>query len=172
MRVQTDHLPARIIRTSPSPIRERPRERVMERIDMDSRSPRSSRDTLLVEPSPRHRSHSRSRHRSPSRHYRDAETTDIVLARPRSVSFNSNHHRHSSPMRIVDRHDDLVQSDDLRTGPLAIVVRPRSRSRSRDTRGYDLIRDTEIRDSLGDREEIHEVRRERRGRLSLVRKKR
>lgn len=76
-------------------------------------------------------------------------------------------------MRIVDRHDDFIESDELRTGPLAIVVRPRGRSRSReDRRGYDLIRDTEITDNLGDREDIHEVIRERRGRLSLVRRKR
>ena len=162
-----DHSPARIRRTSPSPspIRERPRERIVEHVDMDYHSPRSSHDTLLIAPS-QHRSHSR--RRSHSRHHRDVSETDIVETvtrpRPRSVSYHSPDRRLSSPMRIVDRHDDFVESDRVRTGPLAVVVRPRDE----EDLGYDLIRDTEVRDNMGDREKIHEVRRERRGKMFLV----
>ena len=160
---KTDHFPARIMRTSPSPspVRERPRERIVEPVEMDYHSPRSSHDTLLIAPSHRHRSHSRQRSRS--RHHRDISETDIVETvtrpRPRSVSYHSADRRLSSPLRIVDRPDDWAESDRVRAGPLAIIARPRDE----EDMGYDLIRDTETRDSLGDRERLHEVRRERRG---------
>jgi hypothetical protein len=148
MKSQSDRVPARIRRTSPSPIRSSPspiRERIVEHVGVDS--PRSSHDTLLVAPSPRHRSPSRSR----SRHYRKPSDPDTVrmISRPRSISHRSRPRRTSSPMR---------------TGPLSIVPR---RRRSSDVQ---LIRDPES-TSGSDEEDTLEVKRERKGRMSLFRKK-
>lgn len=136
---------------------------MVEHIEMDSRSPRSSHDTLLVAPSPRHRS------RSGSRHYSEVSETDMVrtISPRRSISRHSDRRRLSSPMRVISREDDFIESDRVRTGPLALVARPRYEDVNP---GYDLIRDTEITDNRGNSEEIMSVRRERRGRMSLVRK--
>lgn len=151
---------------------------------MDTRSPRSSHDTLVVARSPsRHRS--RSRRLSGSRHWREISETDIVkTVRPRSTSRHSSshsrHHRRSSPARIIERRDDSPESSDkVRTGPLAIIPRRDSDNDIREIvregepryGGIELTRDTEITTSNGEREEIVE-RRDRRGRLSLVRRKR
>lgn len=138
-------------------------------------SPRSSHDTLVISPSPRRGSRSR------SRHYRGVSETDLVrtVSRPRSISHRSRYRHPSSPMRIIDRDDDWSDSDEIRAGPLAVVASPRSRSRSRSGSrsgsrdwNYELIRDTEITDGRGDREEITEVEKNRRGRMSLVRRER
>ena len=170
-----DQFPARITRTSPSPVRELIKERIVEHVGRDVHSPRSSHDTLLIEPSPRYRSRSGSRHRT------RVSETDLIrtISRSRSRSDRSRHSRLASPVRIIDRHDDWIEPDTVRTGPLAIVSRPRSRSLSSDRYfldddrygGYDLIRDTKITDSSGDQEEILEVKKDRRGRMSLVRRK-
>ncbi|GKZ34850.1 hypothetical protein AbraIFM66950_005247 [Aspergillus brasiliensis] len=165
--------------SSPSPVRDRHRERMVERIAMESYTPRTSHETLLIEPSPsRHRS--RSRHHHHHHHHGELEEKKITrtVSRTRNVSVQGRPRRRSSPVRRIERYDDGVQSTKLQSGPLAIVVRPRDSDE--DLREYtqierrgggEMIRDTEIIGD-GEEEEILEMKRDRRGRMSLVRRKR
>jgi hypothetical protein len=146
---------------------------------MDSYTPRTSHETLLIEPSPsRHRS--RSRHHHHHHHHGELEEKKITrtVSRTRNVSVQGRPRRRSSPVRRIERYDDGAQSTKLQSGPLAIVVRPRDSDD--DLREYtqierrgggEMIRDTEIIGD-GEEEEILEVKKDRRGRMSLVRRKR
>ena len=140
---------ARIPRTSPSPVRE---SHSMDLLSVPTHSARSSRGTLYLERSPsRHRSHSR-------HHHHHSEHSGH-----RSVSVVAHRRRRSSPVRSSHRHE----SDDLHTGPLAVMIRPRDNDSDEDLRlieppserysGGELIRHS---DSLNVDEEI-EVRKER-----------
>ncbi|KAL3255282.1 hypothetical protein ABHI18_008319 [Aspergillus niger] len=156
--------------SSPSPVRDRKRERIVERIAMDSYTPRTSHETLLIEPSPsRHRS--RSRHHHHHHHHGELEEKKITrtVSRTRNVSVQGRPRRRSSPVRRIERYDDGAQSTKLQSGPLAIVVRPRDSDD--DLREYtqierrgggEMIRDTEIIGD-GEEEEILEVKKDRRG---------
>ncbi|OJI86253.1 hypothetical protein ASPTUDRAFT_27316 [Aspergillus tubingensis CBS 134.48] len=155
--------------SSPSPIRDRHRDRIVEKIAMESYTPRTSHETLLIEPSPsRHRS--RSRHHHHHHHHPELEETKITrtVSRTRNVSVQGRPRRRSSPVRRIERYDDGAQSTKLQSGPLAIVVRPRDSDD--DLREYtqierrgggEVIRDTEIIGD-GEEEEILEVKKDRR----------
>ncbi|PWY71975.1 BAR domain protein [Aspergillus eucalypticola CBS 122712] len=155
--------------SSPSPIRDRHRDRIVEKIAMESYTPRTSHETLLIEPSPsRHRS--RSRHHHHHHHHGELEETKITrtVSRTRNVSVQGRPRRQSSPVRRIERYDDGAQSTKLQSGPLAIVVRPRDSDD--DLREYtqierrgggEVIRDTEIIGD-GEEEEILEVKKDRR----------
>ncbi|PWY73576.1 BAR domain protein [Aspergillus heteromorphus CBS 117.55] len=155
----------RIIHTSSSPVREKRRERTVERIAMESYTPRSSHETLLIEPSP-------SRHRSRSRHHHDELSEKRVtrtVSRTRGLSVHSRPRRRSSPVRRVERYEDVGHSSKVHAGPMAIVVRPRDSDSDDDLREYtrierrgggEVIRDTEFIGD-GEEEEILEVRKER-----------
>ncbi|OJZ91797.1 hypothetical protein ASPFODRAFT_55470 [Aspergillus luchuensis CBS 106.47] len=155
--------------SSPSPIRDRHRDRIVEKIAMESYTPRTSHETLLIEPSPsRHRS--RSRHHHHHHHHGELEETKITrtVSRTRNVSVQGRPRRRSSPVRRIERYDDGAQSTKLQSGPLAIVVRPRDSDD--DLREYtqierrgggEVIRDTEIIGD-GEEEEILEVKKDRR----------
>lgn len=158
-------------RTSPSPRR---------RVLLDSHTPRSSRDTLIVE--------SPSRHRSRSRHHRVK-----TVSYPRSVSVRTRDRRHSSPPpRVVERRDREVveESGDLHVGPITLFARPRNEDddlegyireleeeqrshRSGRRGGVEIVHNTEIIDDDGEQEKIVEVRKDRKGRrMFLVRHRR
>ncbi|PYH96018.1 hypothetical protein BO71DRAFT_448985 [Aspergillus ellipticus CBS 707.79] len=154
----------RIIHTSsPSPVREKRRDRTVERVAMETYTPRTSHETLLIEPSP-------SRHRSRSRHHHDELSERRVtrtVSRTRGLSVHSRPRRRSSPVRRVERYENAGHSGKVHAGPMAIVVRPRDSDD--DLREYtqierrgggEMIRDTDI---IGDseEEEILEVRKER-----------
>ncbi|PYH62810.1 BAR domain-containing protein [Aspergillus niger CBS 101883] len=155
--------------SSPSPVRDRQRDRIVERIAMESYTPRTSHETLLIEPSPsRHRS--RSRHHHHHHHHGELEEKKITrtVSRTRNVSVQGRPRRRSSPVRRIERYDDGAQSTKLQSGPLAIVVRPRDSDD--DLREYtqierrgggEMIRDTEIIGD-GEEEEILEVKKDRR----------
>ncbi|KAA8650651.1 hypothetical protein EYZ11_002812 [Aspergillus tanneri] len=153
----------RIIKDSSSPARARPRERIVERLAMESYTPSNGRTTLLIEPAS-------SRHRSQSRHYDLSEKRlTRTVSRARSISVHGRRRRRSSPVRMIERHDDRIVSDNVRAGPLAII-RPRSSDddlqeyMQLDRRGRsEVIRDTQIINGDGDQEEITEVKRERKG---------
>ena len=140
---------------------------------MERASPRSSGDTLIIEGSP-------SRHRSHSRHYDLSERRiKRTVSRSRSISVHGRHRGRSSPVRMVGlvgrSSDDRVASEKPRTGPLAVVVRPRSSAD--DLREYleldrlhgrgDVIRDTRLMLGNGEQEEIVETKQDRKGRLTL-----
>ncbi|RAK99210.1 BAR domain-containing protein [Aspergillus ibericus CBS 121593] len=153
--------------SSPSPVRERRRDRTVERIAMESYTPRTSHETLLIEPSPsRHRSHSR----HPRHHHDELSEKKVTrtVSRTRTVSVQGRPRRRSSPVPRVERYDDGVHSSKIQSGPLAIVVRPRDSDD--DLREYtqierrgggEVIRHTDIIGD-GEEEEITEVRRDRR----------
>ncbi|KAI9045834.1 uncharacterized protein KD926_007137 [Aspergillus affinis] len=164
---------AHIIESSPSPVRERRRDRPVEKLAMEPYTPKNHHHTMLIEPA----SSSSSRHRSHSRHPRNYDLsekrTTRTVSRTRSISVHGRHRRRSSPVRI--RHD--MESDHVNAGPLAIMIRPRDsdedlreylplerRSRSRG----EVIRDTEFINGDGDREEITEVKRDRKGPNSRI----
>lgn len=154
-----------------SPVRERPRERVTtEYLQVEAApSPRSGRDTFIVEAAP-------SRHRSHSRHHHHDLYEEIVdtprmrgISRPRSVSVHA-------PVQYIEQRE----SDNVRTGPM-VLVRPRDsdhdvsdyiRELEEETRllrlerqgGIEITRqrDTELIDNRGNEEEITEVRRQER----------
>jgi hypothetical protein len=149
---------------------------------MESDSPRSSHETLIIERSP-------SRHRSRSRLRKELiEKREVrEISRPRSVSIHRSR-RQSSPVRVVER-DDIVVDDNRH---LQVIVPERHRRSDRDIRAeiealeaeqkalqlerrnrdVALIRDTEIIERDREDEEVLEVKRDRRGRMSLVRHKR
>ncbi|KAF7125892.1 hypothetical protein CNMCM5793_002251 [Aspergillus hiratsukae] len=151
-------------RRSPSPIRARPRERTVERVTMEAYAPRASHDTLIIERSP-------SRHRTPSPYYELSEKrVTRAVSRTRSISVHGRRRGLSSPVRMVERSDDHVDFDRSRTGPLAVVVRPRDSDEDlRELRRLEIsdrdemIRDTQLTLPSGDVEEITEVRKDRRG---------
>ncbi|PYI33188.1 hypothetical protein BP00DRAFT_434798 [Aspergillus indologenus CBS 114.80] len=158
----------RVIHTSsPSPVRARRRDRTVERVPMEAYTPRTSHDTLIIEASPsRHRSHSRHHHyHHPHGELLEKKVTRTV-SRTRDISVHGRPRRRSSPVRRYERYEE--QPSKIHAGPLAVVVRPRDSDE--DLREYALerrgsgeyVRDTEI---IGDgvAEEIHEVKRERRG---------
>ena len=100
-----------------SPVRERPRERIMtEYLQVEAAtSPRSSHDTFIVEAAPsRHRSHSRHHHND---YYEEIVDRPIVrgISRPRSVSVHARH-----PVQYIEQRE----SGNARTGPM-VLVRPR-----------------------------------------------
>ncbi|OJJ32210.1 hypothetical protein ASPWEDRAFT_44288 [Aspergillus wentii DTO 134E9] len=142
----------RIIHTSPSPVRGKHRDRHADRIM--EHSPRSSHNTLIVEPPSRHRSHSR--HNSGLSEKRTTRT----VSRTRSISVHGHRRHHSSP----GRHEP----EKLSSGALAIMVRPRNSDEElrelmhleRRSRG-EVVRDTLYDDGHGDREEVLEVKKER-----------
>ncbi|KAH8424640.1 uncharacterized protein LDX57_002386 [Aspergillus melleus] len=140
---------------------------------MEPYTPKNHHHTMLIEPA----SSSSSRHRSHSRHPRNYDLSEKRLtrtvSRTRSISVHGRHRRRSSPVRI--RHD--MESDHVNAGPLAIMIRPcdsdedlreymplERRSRSRG----EVIRDTEFINGDGDREEITEVKRDRKGPNSRI----
>ncbi|KAL2000580.1 hypothetical protein VTN02DRAFT_2887 [Thermoascus thermophilus] len=151
---------------APSPVRDRKRESMAEHGVMDTYSPRSSLDALIVERTPSRR---RSRSHVRSELLDRREVRDI--SRPRSASFHSHGRRRSSPVHIVKRHSGEL----LPAGPLVVQDRPRRSDREiraeiqalEDERRMlqlerrdEIIRDTEFIDHR-DREEIIEVRRDR-----------
>ncbi|KAL4897932.1 hypothetical protein BDV59DRAFT_190704 [Aspergillus ambiguus] len=161
---------ARFIETSISPPRARPREKLVERVALEPYSPRSSHNMLIVEASPSRRS-------SRTRHYDydlEEKRTTRTISRTRSVSVHGRPRRRSSPVRRVT-HFDRDESDKVSAGPLAVVVRPRSSEEDfaeylqaeRRSSG-DYIRDTEIIHGDGDREEVLEVKRDRRGWTAIM----
>ncbi|EAW14010.1 uncharacterized protein ACLA_070420 [Aspergillus clavatus NRRL 1] len=168
------HAETRVVhaRRSPSPIRARRKERTVEKLTMETYSPRASHNTLIIEASPsRHRSTSRyqspSRYRSPSRHYELSEKrVTRAVSRTRSISVHGRHRRLSSPVRMMER----FEPDKTGTSPLAVVIRPRDSDEDlHELRRLELadreevIRDTERLLPNGDVEEITEVKRDRRG---------
>ena len=153
----------RITHPSPSPVRERPIDRDVERLSIATHSPRSSHDTLLIAPSP-------SRHRSHSRHYHRREPSERRSSRAasqhRSTPVLSRSRRRSSPVRMVHRREDRDESDKLHTGPLAIIARPRDSDEDLRRAGHverrsggELVRHPDLFDSE-DEEEL-EVKKER-----------
>ncbi|KAF9893808.1 hypothetical protein FE257_009978 [Aspergillus nanangensis] len=155
---------ARVIQASLSPARARPRERTVERVAMETFSPRSSHNTLIVEASP-------SRHHSRSRHY-DLEEKRLTrtVSRTRPVSIQGRPRRMSSPVHMITPFGDRIESDKVSASPLAIVVRPRDSEEDlteyrqlQRRRSGDYVRDTEIIHSDGAVEEITEVKQDRRG---------
>lgn len=135
---------------------------------MEPYTPKNHHHTMLIEPAS-----SSPGHRSRSRHSRNYELSEKRLtrtvSRTRSISVHGRHRRRSSPVRI--RHD--MESDHVSAGPLAIMVRPRDSDE--DLREYlplerrgrgEVIRDTEFINGDGDREEITEVKRDRKGKNS------
>ncbi|BDD56152.1 hypothetical protein MAP00_001626 [Monascus purpureus] len=126
-------------------------------------SARSSRETLIVEPSP-HRRRSGSQLLGVS-----------TIARPRSVSVHNRSRRHSSPPpHMVELRDgDVAQSEDLRVGPLTVIARPRDDYDDHDHHydrhgGVDINTRTETIEDDGEYEKIVETRRDRKGRLSMI----
>ena len=152
---------------------------------MDSLSPRHA-EHLVVERSP-------SRHRAGSR-IRDEiiEKREVSRVRPRSLSVRVR--RESSPVRIVERRDliENAESNEIHMGPLVLAERPRYSDREireeiraledgreivqleRRPERYDgsleITRDKII-DRGDEREEIIEVRKDRKGRKILARKR-
>lgn len=152
----------RITHPSPSPVRERPIDRDVERLSVATHSPRSSHDTLLIAPSP-------SRHRSHSRHYHRREPSERRSSRAasqhRSTPVLSRSRRRSSPVRMVHRREDRDESDKLHTGPLAIIARPRDSDEDLRRAGHverrsggELVRHPDLFDS---EDEELEVKKER-----------
>lgn len=158
----------------PPPVRER---EVIEQVVVDS-PPRRTRDHLIVERSP-------SQHRARSRVRGEVvKKREVSEVRPRSVSVHR-HRRQSSPVRIVERRD-------VESNALVLAERPRRTEREiqeeiraleeekrmlqLERRGehnvgsVDVIRDKVI-DRGNEREEIIEVRKDRKGRMSLARKR-
>ncbi|EIT77993.1 hypothetical protein AO1008_05999 [Aspergillus oryzae 100-8] len=148
----------RIIHTSPSPVREKTKERTVERVAMEAYSPRTSYNTLIVEPSP-------SRHRSRTRQYDISERkVTRAVSRARSISVHGRRRGRSSPVRMVEPY---VESSSSHAGPL-IVVRPRdsdedirefmplARRSGEVTRRTELLTD-------GDYEEVIETKKDRKG---------
>ncbi|PYH45125.1 BAR domain-containing protein [Aspergillus saccharolyticus JOP 1030-1] len=154
--------------SSPSPVRARRRDRTVERVPMEAYTPRTSHDTLIIEPSPsRHRSHSRQYHYHHPRGELLEKKVTRTVSRTRDISVHGRPRRRSSPVRRFERYEE--EPSRTHAGPLAIVVRPRDSDE--DLREYaqierrgsgEYVRDTEI---VGDGvvEDIHEVKRERRG---------
>ncbi|KAJ9368050.1 hypothetical protein DTO282F9_3347 [Paecilomyces variotii] len=158
----------RTVRTSPSPVRSKRKEKLVEKVVMESDSPRSSHETLIIERSPsRHRSHSRVRSELiEKREVREA-------SRPRSVSVHRRRRR-SSPMRVIEKDDVIIDDNrhlqvivperhrrsdrDIRAEIEALEAEQKALQLERRTRDVALIRDTEI----SDREEVLEVKRDRR----------
>ncbi|KAE8350910.1 Bin/amphiphysin/Rvs domain for vesicular trafficking-domain-containing protein [Aspergillus coremiiformis] len=150
----------RIIHTSPSPVREKSKSRTVERAAMEVYSPRTSYNTLIVEPSP-------SRHRSRTRHYDISERkVTRAVSRARSISVHGRRRGRSSPVRMVEPYVESSNSS-AHAGPL-IVVRPRdSREDFREytplgRRSGELSRKTEFL-ADGDYEEVIETKRDRKG---------
>ncbi|KAF7595875.1 hypothetical protein BBP40_004368 [Aspergillus hancockii] len=148
----------RIIHTSPSPVREKARDRKVERVAMDTYSPRTSYNTLIVEPSP-------SRHRSRSRHYNLSEKkVTRSVSRTRSISVHGRRRGLSSPVRMVEPHEEANSS---RGGQL-ILVRPRGSDEDLHEyaplarRSGEVTRRTELLTD-GDYEEVIETKRDRKG---------
>ncbi|KAE8309424.1 hypothetical protein BDV41DRAFT_567374 [Aspergillus transmontanensis] len=148
----------RIIHTSPSPVREKTKDRTVERVAMEAYSPRTSYNTLIVEPSP-------SRHRSRTRQYDISERkVTRAVSRARSISVHGRRRGRSSPVRMVEPYDESSSSH---AGPL-IVVRPRdSDEEIREfmplaRRSGEVTRRTELLTD-GDYEEVIETKRDRKG---------
>lgn len=163
----------RIKRPSPSPSRA-----IYERVIIDS-PPRAAPKTMIIEPSPpRWRPRSRSR-------YLDVdeviEKRNIQTVRPRSVSGLDRRRRPSSPGPFVERREVVedTTTDTVRAGNLAVIVRPRDervddyvrdleverRLLRLERGGVEIIRerDKEIVDSNGNRENVLEVTKDRKG---------
>jgi hypothetical protein len=176
----TESIAIKIRKYEASPVRER---EVVEKVVMDSLSPRRS-EHLVIERSP-------SRHRSGSRVREEIiEKREVSRTRPRSASVR--YRRQSSPVRFVERRDVIedFNSSDVHVGPL-VLVEPRRRG-DREIREeiLDLEGDREvvrlerrpvgsmeiIKDKIIDRgdgrEEVIEVRKDRKGTMSLARKRR
>ncbi|OJJ46772.1 hypothetical protein ASPZODRAFT_159561 [Penicilliopsis zonata CBS 506.65] len=167
---------------SPSPPPPRRERFTEEKLVLNSFTPRSSRNTLIVERSPsQHRS--RSRYRGEVVEKKQEVTTTI--SRPRSVSVHFRNRRPSSPPapRRVERREvreEIVESEKLRTNPMALVIRPRHSDSHEDLHEYireleeekrllqlerrggvDIIeRDTEIIDSKSGIEEVVKVKKD------------
>jgi hypothetical protein len=160
---------------SPSPSPRNRSERIVGRRIIDSRSPRTVRDTLvrdtLVVPSV-HRARSQMR----------TEIIEKKEVQPRSVSVSYRGRRDSSPVRILERRDDRVDAVEAVSGQIVLAERPRRTDRDllaeirvlederrlqqqleRRDRDYnaEIIRDTTIVDSDGNREETVEIRKDR-----------
>jgi hypothetical protein len=103
---------------------------------------------------------------------------------PRSVSVSYRGRRDSSPVRILERRDDRVDAVEAVSGQIVLAERPRRTDRDllaeirvlederrlqqqleRRDRDYnaEIIRDTTIVDSDGNREETVEIRKDRKG---------
>ncbi|GAB1191223.1 hypothetical protein APSETT444_000395 [Aspergillus pseudonomiae] len=124
---------------------------------MEAYSPRTSYNTLIVEPSP-------SRHRSRTRQYDISERkVTRAVSRARSISVHGRRRGRSSPVRMVEP----FESSSSHAGPL-IVVRPRDSDE--DIREYmplarrsgEVTRKTELLTD-GDYEEVIETKRDRKG---------
>ncbi|KAJ5907669.1 hypothetical protein N7495_000351 [Penicillium taxi] len=152
--------------------------RTTEHLVVDSYSPRTSHETMIVEPS---------RNRDD---YRDVEYKEVVerverpvhhhhISRPRSVSIHT--HRVASPVRLVEPRGYIEERIESRPAGSMVLVRPRHSEVevAREIRdlederrmlrlerhgGIEITRerDTEIIDSHGHAEEVTEVRREER----------
>jgi hypothetical protein len=117
-----------------------------------------------------------------------AEVIEKKEVQPRSISVNYRGRRDSSPVRIVERRDDRVDAAEVVSGQVMLAERPRRNDRDllaeiralederrlqlewRD-RDYnaEIIRDTSIVDSDGNREEIVEIRKDRKGKKNMAR---
>ncbi|KAE8377645.1 hypothetical protein BDV26DRAFT_281703 [Aspergillus bertholletiae] len=153
----------RIIQPSPSPVREKTRDRTVERVAMEAYSPRRSYNTLIVEPSP-------SRHRSRTRQYDISERkVTRAVSRARSISVHGRRRGRSSPVRMVEPYSESTSSH---AGPL-ILVRPRDSDE--DLREYiplarrsgEVTRKTELLTD-GDYEEVIETKKDRKGNMDKV----
>jgi len=169
-REKTESVSIQRMDRSPSPSR----ERIVGRRLLDSR-PRAVRDALIVERAPSvHRARSQMR----------TEIIEKKEVQPRSASVNYWARRDSSPVRIVERRDDRVDAAEAVSGLSGAVVlaeRPRRTNREvlaeiralederrllqleRRDRDYsaEIIRDTTTVDSEGNREEVVEIRKDR-----------
>ncbi|KAE8387560.1 hypothetical protein BDV23DRAFT_174571 [Aspergillus alliaceus] len=148
----------RIIHTSPSPVREKTKDRTVERVAMEAYSPRTSYNTLIVEPSP-------SRHRSRTRQYDLSERkVTRAVSRTRSISVHGRRRGLSSPVRMVEPYGE---SSSAHAGQL-IVVRPRDSDEEirqyspLGRRSGEVARRTELLTD-GDYEEVIETKRDRKG---------
>ncbi|KKK13746.1 hypothetical protein P175DRAFT_0502944 [Aspergillus ochraceoroseus IBT 24754] len=147
-----------------SPVRATSRLRRVDRVAMETLSPRTS-ETLIIEPSP-------SRHRSPSRRHYDyiEKTTKRSVSRTRSTSVHGLRARRcSSPVRmLIHNREDRIEEPRTSSSQLAIVVRPRETDHdlgeyvTERPGGREVIRDTKIIGD-GEEEEILEVKKERKG---------
>ncbi|KAE8147454.1 hypothetical protein BDV25DRAFT_132079 [Aspergillus avenaceus] len=142
----------RIIHTSPSPVRHKHKEK----ITMETYSPRTSQNLLIVEPSP-------SRHRSRSRHYEISEKrVTRAVSRTRSISVHGRRRGRSSPVRMIEPYTESESSH----GGQLIMVRPRGSNESLrermplERRSGDVMRHPELLPN-GEYEEIIETKRER-----------
>ncbi|KAF5863153.1 hypothetical protein ETB97_010498 [Aspergillus alliaceus] len=125
---------------------------------MEAYSPRTSYNTLIVEPSP-------SRHRSRTRQYDLSERkVTRAVSRTRSISVHGRRRGLSSPVRMVEPYGE---SSSAHAGQL-IVVRPRDSDEEirqyspLGRRSGEVARRTELLTD-GDYEEVIETKRDRKG---------